>query len=207
MKNLLLFLTLIFLSLSNLFAQSDIRMRAEYGSENQDLMSILQFEEINSEKLIFTGNDLKNKDFQISLKKFVNGNSDKEEIVFDSKESEYFKIKSNKFIFRFLSKITFDSKAKLEFQFNGFSKAVSYEVEKTNGDFRRKFALKDFLGDKPDISIPLNKNIYILAFMMPYVRKDGSASYCEVAQSEVKPEELGKKFNIPTYFLIDIKFQ
>ncbi len=43
--------------------------------------------------------------------------------------------------------------------------------------------------------------------MMPYVEKDGSKKYCEVVQAGVSPEDLGTKYAIPTYFLIDIKFQ
>ncbi len=43
--------------------------------------------------------------------------------------------------------------------------------------------------------------------MMPYVKKDGSKQYCEVAQSGVNLEELGTKYAIPRYFLIGIKFQ
>lgn len=197
---------LLFLCSFNAFAQSDIRMRTEFGSENQDLRSILSFEEISLDKLIFTGDDLKNKDFQITVKKIVNGDLEKQEVVFDSKESEYFKIKSNRFIFRLLAKVTLEPKVKFDFQFNGFAKSVQYNIEKTNGDFHRRLALKDFLGEQPDIPISLNKSTYILAYMMPFVRQDGSSSYCEVAQSGVNPEDLGKKYAIQTYFLIDIKF-
>ncbi len=73
MKNLLLLLLASFLLVSNTFAQSDIRMRANYGSENIDLQSILQFEDIDLTKMSFSGNDLKDKDFQISIKEFVSG--------------------------------------------------------------------------------------------------------------------------------------
>ena len=47
----------------------------------------------------------------------------------------------------------------------------------------------------------------ILTYIMPYQKKDGSKQYCEVVQSGVNPEELGKKYGIPRYFLIEIKFQ
>lgn len=207
-KRTVIYLLLSILGISiNAFAQSDIRLRTKYGSENQDLMSVLQFEEIGFDKLIFTGNDLKNKDFQISIKKIVGGRLEKQDVVFDSKESDYFKIKSDQFVFRLLTKETPELKARFDFQFNGFSKQMEYVVEKNNNDLHRKFALKDFLGDKPDMPISVDKNTYILAYMMPYVRPDGSSSYCEVAQSGVNPEELGSKYAIPTYFLIDIKFQ
>jgi hypothetical protein len=201
-KTLLLLATVILLNTSG-FAQSDIKMQTKYGSENIDLFSVLSFEKIGLSKLIFSGEDLKGKDFQISVKQYVKGKLTKTEVVFDSKEDEYFRIKSDKFVFRVLTKITAQDTAKFDFQFNGFSKAREYKVGKNN----RGFAQKDFLGSSKEVSIPLNTSTYILTYMMPYVKKDGSTQYCEVAQSGVNPEEFGIKYGIPTYFLIDIKFQ
>jgi hypothetical protein len=202
MKNLLLLLLVLFSLVSHTFAQSDIKMRVEYGSENPDLMSLLYFENIGLGKMIFSGSDLKDKDFQISIKEFVSGKLARTEVVFDSKEDAYFKIKGDKFIFRVLTKVTSENTAKFQFQFNGFSKQKEYKVAAN----QKEFALKSFLGSKPELSVPLNTNTYILTYMMPYVKKDGSTAYCEVAQSGVNPEELGTKYAIPTYFLIDIKF-
>ena len=207
MRNLLLFLLASFLLVATTFAQSgkqsDIKMRVEYGSENTDLQSVLQFENIALDKMIFTGSDLKDKDFQISVKKFVSGKLAKTEVVFDSKEDAYFKIKSDKFGFRVLTGVASENTVKFDFQFNGFSKQKEYKVAAG----QKEFASKTFLGSKSDVAIPLYTNTYILTYMMPYVKKDDSSTYCEVAQSGVNPEELGKKYAIPTYFLIDIKFQ
>lgn len=205
MKNLLLLLLLLalFLPGSNAFAQSDIKMRTEYGSENIDLQSVLYFENIGLEKMIFSGSDLKDKDFQISIKEFVSGKQTRTEVVFDSKEDAYFKIKSDRFIFRVLTKVTSENTVKFDFQFDGFSKQKEYKVAAN----QKAFSLKDFRGSRTEISMPLNTNTYILIYMMPYLRKDGSTAYCEVAQSGISPEDFGKKYAIPTYFLIDIKFQ
>ena len=184
-------------------------MRVNYGSENIDLQSILQFEDIDLNKMRFSGNDLKDKDFQISIKEFVGGKLTKTDLVFDSTEGayvkgdDYFRIKSDKFGFRVLTKVTSENSVKFDFQFNGFSKQKEYKVAAG----QKEFALKSFLGSKPELSMPLNTNTYILTYMMPYVKKDGSTAYCEVAQSDVNPEDYGKKYAIPVYFLIDIKFQ
>lgn len=201
-KTLLLLATVILLNAGG-FAQSDIKMQNRYGSENIDLLSVLRFEEIGMSKLVFSGEDLKGRDFQISVKQYDKGKLTKTEVVFDSKEDEYFRIKSDKFVFRVLTKITAERTAKFDFQFDGFSKAREYKVGKNY----RGFAQKDFLGSNKEVSIPLNASTYILTFMMPYERKDGSKQYCEVAQSGVNPEEFGTKYAIPTYFLIDIKFE
>ena len=208
MKNSLFLLLVSFFLSASAFAQSekpspDISMRAEYGSENADLQSVLAFENINLNKMKFSGANLSGRDFQISIKEFVGGKLTRSEIVFDSKEDEYFRIKSDNFGFRVLAKRTTENTVKFDFQFAGFSKAAEYKINAGH----KEFALKTFLGNKPDVSIPLNANTYILTYMMPYVKKDGSKQYCEVAQSGVSPEELGKKYAIPTYFLIDIKFQ
>src|SRR5215204_1124425 len=174
-----LFLLFSLLLVSNTFAQSDIKMRVGYGADNTDLQSVLYFENIGLGKVSFSGNDLKNRDFQISIKEFVRGKLKKTDVVFDSREDEYFKIKSDKFGFRVLTKVTAESNVKFDFQFNGFSKGKEYRVAAG----QKEFALKSFLGSKPELSIPLNTNSYILTYMMPYVEKDGSKKYCEVAQS------------------------
>lgn len=201
MKNLLLLAA--FWLVSNAFAQSDIKMRTQYGSENIELMSVLSFEGIALDKITFSGNDLKDKNFQIIIKKFVRGRLTNTDVAFDSTEDDYFKIKSDKFNFRVLTKTTSANTVKFDFQFNGFSKQKEYKVAAN----QKEFASKDFLGGKSETSIPLKANTYILTYMMPYQKKDGSKQYCEVAQSGVNPEELGTKYAIPTYFLIGIKFQ
>lgn len=158
MKNILLLLLFCGLFVSHAVAQSDIKMRAEYGSDNVDVMSILQFENIGLEKMTFSGIDLKNKDFQIAVKEFVNGKLTKTEVVFDSKEDEYFKIKSDKFTFRVLTKMTPENTVKLQFQFKGFSAQKEYKVAAG----QKEFWLKTFLGRQLEISIPLYANTYIL---------------------------------------------
>jgi hypothetical protein len=218
MKKIVIIIALIALQSTFTFAQtidsqkvktidssksSDIKMRSEYGSDNPDLLSVLRFEDIGLSKMIFTGKDLINKDFQISIKEFTNGKLTKQEVVFDSKEAEQFKIKSDKFMFKILTKTTAAHTAKFDFQFNGFSTGREYKI----GENFKGFAQKDFIGSQKDIAISLNANTYILTYMMPFARKDGSTSYCEVAQSGINPEDFGMKYAIPTYFLIDIKFQ
>lgn len=196
MKNLLFLLLAVLLQISNLCAQSDIKMRVGYGADDADLQSVLYFENINLGKLTFSGGDLKDKNFQISVKQFVRGKLKKTDVVFDSKEDEYFKIKTAKFGFRVLTKTTSENSVKFDFQFDGFSKAKEYKIAAG----QKEFALKSFLGGKPEISIPVDENTYILTYMMPYVKKDGSSTYCEVAQSGINPEDLGTRYPIPTYF-------
>ncbi|HJR73415.1 MAG TPA: hypothetical protein VJ806_07225 [Luteimonas sp.] len=184
-------------------ADSDVRMRSQYGSENTDLQSVLYFEDIGYEKLTFSGRSLDGKDYAITVKEFVNGAPTKTEVVFDSKEDAYFKIKGEELAFRVLSQVTGANTVRFEFQFNGFRKRVEYPIAAGQKDF----AMKDFLGDQPELPIPLGTDTHVLTYMLPYAKDDGSTQYCEVVQSGVRPEELGKKYAIPRYFLIAIKFQ
>ncbi|PKP15193.1 MAG: hypothetical protein CVU07_11030, partial [Bacteroidetes bacterium HGW-Bacteroidetes-23] len=70
-----------------------------------------------------------------------------------------------------------------------------------------KYALKDFFGSNEEMNIELNKKTAVFAIITPTIHKDGSGSYCEVAQSSIKPEKLGEHFKIPHYFLITITFK
>lgn len=203
MKNSILLLLTLFLLSPNIFAQSDVLMRSEYGSDDIDLQSVLRFEDISMEILTFSNSNLKGKDYLITIKDFVNGKLMKTDVAFDSKEDPYFKIREDKLVFRVLTKVTSENTVKFDFQFNGFSKRKEYKVAANH----KEFATKNFLGSKSEVLIPLDKSNYILTYMMPYQKKDGSKQYCEVVQSGVNPEELGKKYAIPRYFLIDIKFQ
>lgn len=205
MKKTTLTLAIIILVISSVFAiESDIKMKTVSEYDSPDILSILRFENINLDKITFTGNDLKNKHFRISIKEFTGGKLAKEEVAIDSTElGDFGKIKSDNFSFRVLTKRTVDNKAKFQFQFEQFSSEKEFKVNETY----KGFVLKNFLGANTEIAFPVNENKYFLTYMMPYVKLDGSGAYCEVAQSGANPEEFGKKYNIPTYFLIDIKFQ
>lgn len=204
MKTKLLFLTIILLAVSGIYAQSEIKMRVDRDYDSPDVLSILRFENIGFEKAVFAGGNLKNKHFIISIKEFTGGKLAKQEVAFDSRElGDFAKIKDESLSFRLLTKRTAENTARFQFQFDRFSVMKEYKI----GENHRDFALKDFLGNNLETTIPLNASAYIFAFMMPYEKKDGSKAYCEVAQSGINPEDFGNKFAIPTYFLIDIKFQ
>lgn len=62
-------------------------------------------------------------------------------------------------------------------------------------------------GSKKELNISLDKKNAVFEIITPTIHKDGSGSYCEVAQADEKPEKLGEKFKIPHYFLINITFK
>lgn len=189
-------------TLSQTAGKSDIKMQVQYGSENPEVMGIMNFEEIKLFKMQFTGEDLKGKHFEIGVKEIVNGKITKSEVAYTSSEAEQFRIEENKLTFFFFAKQTLANTARFDFQFSYGRKPLEYKIAATD----KEFTAKTFLGEQKEVSIPLNTATYILAFLMPTIHKDGSTSYCEVVQSEIKPEDLGTKFNIPRYYLFDIKF-
>ena len=207
MKKILLVLIVLAGFALNSFAQSDVKLRHE-GADSADLQSLIHFEGINIERLSFKGSDLKNKDYQIIIKKFVNGNLAQTDVAFDSRESVYtkgdafFRIKTDQLTFRILAQAGLDNTVKYEFQFDRYSQSKEYQVA-TN---QKAFVLRNFLGGQLEQSISLTKDNHLAIFMLPYVKENGASAYREVTQSGVNPEELGKEYPIPLYFLIDIKF-
>lgn len=187
-----------------IFGQSNATIETKDGLDFNDLQHILYFEGISNQKFNIKSDSLKGKNYQIIIKEFKQGKLSKTNIVFDSKEDEYFRIKTDSLSFAVLTKMTDFNYFKIQFQFNGFSSERKYTVQPSEKD---KFALKSFFGSKTQLPINLNGINYFLAYMMPYVRPDKSEAYCEVAQSGVPPEKLYYKYKIPHYFLIAIKFE
>ena len=179
-----------------------VEMTSQYGAPDVDLQSILYFEDIGLEKVKFAGEGLDGGDYMISIEDYVNGTLSARKAVFDSREDSYFKIHGNELLFRVLSKADPGKSVKLEFQFNGFSKRVSFDLLPNE----EAFALKSFLGSRPSAPVDLEAENIVLTYMMPYVAGDGSTQYCDVVQSDIAPEQLGKKYGIPRYFLIKIRF-
>lgn len=196
MKNLIF--TLLFLTSFNIFSQ--IIMSAKYGSDDVYLNKVLRFENIEIEKLIFEGKELKGRHYEIYIKEYKDGNFVKKTTLFDSSEAESFRIKNHSLTVYFLVKIT-PSKLFIQLQGNRFS-TPKRKFNLLEADM--KYALKDFIGAKDFINIVLGRPNYILCIITPTVQKNGYKSHCKVAQSKVNPENFGKNFKIPHYFLVGI---
>jgi hypothetical protein len=202
LKRVVLLLTL----LSNVaFAQNTVKVTNNYGSENEEIQNLIDFENIYIEKLNFEGEQLKGKFYEISIKEYVNGKLKSQSVLFDGSEDDYFKINSDKASLKFHFKMA-DGKLKTYIRGERFGSKKSYFKLKDDSD---KYALKDFFGSKETLDINVNSKdeIPIFAIITPTIHKDGSGSYCEVVQSNVKPENLGEHFKIPHYFLITITFK
>lgn len=202
MRKFALLLSILLLPISIASAQSNIKLTTSNGVENEDLMNVLRFQGINYTKVKFSGTDLWGKNFKIFLRDFSQNKLVKTYEIFDSTEDEFFKIKEQEFSFNVLVQRTNNNRAKFDFRFLGFG-AVKEIALNTN---QKDFMLKSLQTDDSETSIELNKTQTILSFMMPYQSKNKLIKYVDVSQAGISPKELGKKFKIPRYFLIDIRF-
>ena len=203
MKNLFILLTAIGIYGSTQ-AQSKTTMELSSGVPDKNLQSILYFDGINVENLLLKGDGLNGKDFRILVREFRKGKLVRLDTVFNSTESIAFRIDADSLQFKVLTKEKDNNEFKMDFQFNGFFVSKKYEILPEE---KGLFALKDFCGMERVKAIELNKKIHLLSYMMPYIRKDKSMAYCEVAGSGTDPEKLYEKYAIPHYFLIEISFQ
>ena len=201
MKNLISIILLI-ISIQTLNAQNNITMTAKYGVESRDLKKVLNFEDIKFETFTFNG-DLTNKNYLISIQEYQNGELISRDTLIDSKEAESLKISSNTLNLTFLSQNKNDNLA-IQVTGDGFSsRKLNYETSSKNG----KYALKDFLGAKRSEKVPSNQKFPLFGIITPTIYADGTGSYCDVAQSGIAPGELGKRFDIPHYFIIQMEIK
>ncbi len=184
-------------------AQNTIKMTNNYGSENNEIQDLIDFENIYIEQLNFESEKLKCKFYVITLEEFKNGKLVNSSTLCGGSETDYFKIGTAKESIKFLFKLS-DGKLKTYIRGQKFGSKKSYFKLNSDSD---KYALKDFFGSKEELNLELNKKNAVFAIITPTIHKDGSGSYCEVAQSDITPEKLGEHFKIPHYFIINIEFK
>lgn len=202
MKNHLFILLLLFMVQLN-YSQKTVKMTTVFGSKNKEIYELMSFQDIGVETLTFESPEIVNKYYEINLKEYKNGKLVATKQLFNGIDSEYFKIDSTVTSFKFFSKME-NFKLKVFIKGKRFgSKKETFNLEEGNGNY----VLKDFQGSKKFINVSINEEFPILAIITPTKHKDGSGSYCEVAQSEIAPEKFGEKFNIPHYFIISMKFK
>lgn len=199
MKNLALIILLIgYQALS----QETITMTLNPVEMNQNSKIILDFENISMDEVQFNGNSIKGQYYVLKLKEFKHGKLSNTETLFDERGNKYFRVDSTFTSFKFLSKIDKEH-IKLWIRSNRFGSKQSYfKIDQKNG----RYVVKDFLGSQRNMEVPTDSPFYLFAVITPNRMADGSGSYCRVAQSEVYPEEFGREFDIPHYFLVEMEF-
>lgn len=200
-KTAIMVLLLLTCQLSH--CQKMVKITTVFGVSDKELRDILFFEDLDLETLTFDSPDIKDRDYEINLTEYKTGKAGKRVKLFDSTSSEFFKSDSTSLTIKFFSKVTKEEVDMMVVNKHYRSKKQTFRLLPGKG----RYVMKDFQGGKDSINAPLEKEFPILAMITPTIHKDGSGSYCEVAYSEVAPENFGKKFNIPHYFMITMKFK
>ena len=165
----------------------------------------MDFQKIYVEKFNLESPSLANKNWEINVSEYVDGKFKSKTLLGETSEADFLKIKYSPFSIKLFTQIKggfFTINAKF---YNFTTKTLHLKLsDKSKED---NYVLKDFFGSKLTIELPMTEEIPLFAIITPTLHKDGSASYCEVVQSDIKPEELGKHFNIPHYFLVTMKIK
>ncbi|WP_291116049.1 hypothetical protein [Flavobacterium sp. UBA6135] len=201
-------LTIIVIAFTNLsFGQKsshDLKIFLNDNSNIIDVRDVLQFEGIEYMNLEFAGTELKNKSYQLTVKEIWNGKVKSETVVFDSKSigiEEFSKVNDTILNLKVISKLTNHNKLKMTFKFPSFSFTKEYDAIELN-----EYSLRN-LARESKLEIEYGKKFYLLAYILPYKREDGSKSWCEVGSNGKDIENWGLKYGIEHYLLFEMLFE
>lgn len=184
--------------------ESGLRMISDYSSENPELSDILQFEGIEYLKLKFIGQELKSKSYKLTVKEIWDGKIVRDTTVFNSKSigiKQFETVNDTILNMKVISKLTPNNKLRMTFKFPRFSITKEYDAIETD-----EYSLRN-IAEESNMEIGYDKKFYLLAYILPYQREDGSKSWCEVGTSGKDIENWGKKFGIKHYLLFEMEFE
>ncbi len=185
-------------------ATTDLKMETEYASDNPEIRDILSFEGIEYMKIKFTGKELKGKSYHLTVKEIWDGKIVSDTTVLDSNNlgiKQFETLKDSVLSMKVISKLTNDNQLKMTFKFPRFGVTKKYDAIRTDD-----YSLRN-LADESNLEIGYNEKFYLLAYILPYEREDGSKSWCEVGTSGDDIEKWGEKFGIKHYLLFEMKFE
>lgn len=186
------------------FGQSEndqIKLISSYSSENTEISDILQFENIDYYKLIFSGKALEGKSYLLTVKEIWDGKIKNETIISDSKKisiQKYQSINDTIFNLKVISKLTSENKLKMTFKFPKYLVTKEYDAIDSDDYSLRNIA--------ENTQIEIGKKFYLLAYILPY-EKNGGKYWCEVDSSGKDIESWGKEFGIKHYLVFEMMFQ
>lgn len=182
-----------------------IKVTSEYGTPDKVLNQVLDFQNVEIENFRFTGEELIGRAPTITIREFKKGKLLRSTVLLDGQgEKPWLAIKEAGYELRFFTEIDEVNKVLKTFIRNPSFGAGKKKFRIYND--RYGYAMKDFFGSEKELTYTAEEEIPLLAIITPHRQENGWASYCEVVQSDVKPEDLGKHFGIPHYFLITVKF-
>lgn len=188
------------------FAQqdkSDLKMTSNYSSNNEELSDIFQFEGIEYYNFQFSGKELKSKHYQLTVKDIWNGKIVSDTTIVNSSNLPFKvhqKINDTVFKMKVMSKFSENSTLKMSFKFPRFSINKEFKAIKSNDYSLRNIA------EESNLELKYNDTFYLLAYILPYEKSDGSKSWCDIGKDGKDIEKWGKKFNIKHYLIFEMRF-
>ena len=183
--------------------KSELKMISNYGSENSEIRDLLQFEGIEYMKVSFSGKDLANKSYHLSVKEIWNGEVKSDSTIINSAKipyEQFQKVNDTIFKFKLISKLTNENKLKINFKFPSFSTTREFNAIKSDDYSLRNVA------EASAIDINYNERFYLFAYILPY-EKDGAKYWCAVESSGKDIEKWGKEFGIEHYLVFEMLFE
>ena len=183
--------------------KSELKMISNYGSENSEIRDLLQFEGIEYMKVSFSGKDLANKSYHLSVKEIWNGEVKSDSTIINSAKipyEQFQKVNDTIFKFKLISKLTNENKLKINFKFPSFSTTREFNAIKSDDYSLRNVA------EASAIDINYNERFYLFAYILPY-EKDGAKYWCAVESSGKDIENWGKEFGIEHYLVFEMLFE
>lgn len=183
----------------------EIKMTVEFGVKEKVINHILDFQNITIENFKFKGEALKGKVPVIIMKEFEKGELVKTDTLLNGiQDKTFLEIDSSYYEFRFFSELDNEN-----LKFHTWIRNARFGAGRRQYTLQKDkfgYAMKDFFADKKVLTYETGQSIPLLAMITPHEQKNGWGSYCEVVQADVKPEDLGKHFGIPHYFLVTVSF-
>ncbi len=170
--------------------------------ENEDVMNLYRFQNVQVAKLKFSGKGLWGKNYRLYIQEFIDGKPQPRSQIFDSREDEFFRLKEQEFGFNVLAQRSNDNKVRFDFRFLGFGLSKEFKVAAEQKDF----ILRSSQDGEEELEVPNGKDFTILSFIMPHKNSRGSLRYSDFDPLSVRPDALGKKFGIPRYYIVQIRF-
>ena len=202
-------------SLYSLGSESVI-VKYEYGPEDQALIDLFRFQEIDYYKFTFSENSFKDKFFEISYTEYNNGKSSGEKIFTESEAMKsLMKISRNPLSFeiKVMSQKITEHTAKFLFIFNKrMGKEISYEILHQNPSYSLRTPIRGHNHRDDESVIPgdrifIEKKIPLLVYSLPYKNPQGNYQYCQLTAENIPPEKWGEHYGIKHYiiFYLEIK--
>ena len=177
--------------------ESPIVMTSKIYSDNNEIMDLMRFENIDYFKTLFKGDSLKNKKFTITAKQFWKGKLSTVDTLLNKSIFDYVGVnKADSLPLRVISRSQ-GKNIEVTFIFDHFEISHIFKGLKTDD-----YSLRDFGTSLP---IEPNKPFYAFAYILPY-EKDGGKYWCAVESSGKDIETWGKEFGIKHYILFEMNF-